>query len=265
MSAVATKPASTPGPTSRPRLLRFWGSTVGLKILMALTGVILTGFVLVHMLGNLQVFQGSESLNAYAKLLRAEPALLWTFRLVLLSAVVLHIVAWVVLLRTSMEAKSGGYRVTSYKESSYASRSMKLTGPLLLAFIIYHILHLTTGTAHPDYHEGDVYTNLVSGLSVVPVAIIYMLAMALLGFHLWHGVWSMFQTLGANQPRYNSFGRRFATGFAVVVALGFAAVPLAVLAGVIKPAPEDAEKTAAVAPEKARDVVVPAPDHAQGR
>ena len=104
------------------------------------------------------------------------------------------------------------YRKTHHKESSFASRSMRLTGPLLLAFIIFHILHLTTGTVHPDYHEGDVYHNLIGGLSVVWVGGVYLLAMAMLGFHLWHGVWSLFQTLGGNQPRYGSLGRQVRDG-----------------------------------------------------
>ena len=146
----------------------------------------------------------------------------------------LHIWAYLVLTRDSRKARRQGYRVTAHRESSFASRSMRLTGPLLLAFIIYHILHLTTGTVHPDPKEGDVYHNLVSGLKVVPVAVFYLVAMAALGLHLWHGVWSLFQTLGASQPRYDSLGRRVATVFTLVVVLGFAAVPLSVLAGVVK-------------------------------
>jgi succinate dehydrogenase / fumarate reductase cytochrome b subunit len=205
-----------------------------LKITMALTGVILSLFVLGHMAGNLQAFQGAEALNDYAKLLRKEPALLWAVRLVLLAAVVLHIWAFLVLAGKNRQARAVGYRQVTHRESSFASRSMKLTGPLLLAFIIYHILHLTTGTVHPRFEEGQVYHNLITGLQVVPVAVFYLVGMAALGFHLWHGVWSTFQTLGASQPRYRSFGRRFATGFTLVVVLGFAAVPLAVLAGVLK-------------------------------
>jgi succinate dehydrogenase / fumarate reductase cytochrome b subunit len=206
-------------------------SSIGLKIITALTGVMLSLFVLGHMAGNLQVFQGPEALNAYAKLLRTEPALLWLVRLVLLGAVALHIWAYLALTRQSLAARSVGYRERAYKESSFASRSMRVTGPLLLAFIVYHILHLTTGTVHADYHEGDVYRNLVSGLRVVPIGVIYVLAMVALGFHLWHGVWSLFQTLGASQPRYQSFGRRLATGFTLLVVVGFAVVPLAAMAG----------------------------------
>jgi succinate dehydrogenase / fumarate reductase cytochrome b subunit len=234
MSAVAPSPAVPKRSAPRSRLQRFLGTTIGLKIITALTGVVLSLFVLGHMVGNLQAFQGAEAINAYGKLLHKEPAILWTVRLVLLAAVGLHIWAYVVLTRKNQEARSTAYRITSYKESSFASRSMRITGPLLLLFIIYHILHLTTGTVHANFHEGDVYANLVSGLKVVWVSAFYLLAMLALAFHLWHGVWSMFQTLGANQPRYDSLGRRFATGFTLLVTLGFAAIPLAVLAGVLK-------------------------------
>jgi len=211
-------------------------SSIGLKITMALTGVILAGFVLVHMLGNLQVYQGPEALDAYGKLLRKEPALLWTFRLVLLSAVGLHIWAFLALTRKNLQARPQAYQARKYKESSLASRSMIITGPLILAFIIYHILHLTTGTVHPDFQEGAVYHNLIAGLKGLGgiVGWIYIVAMIMLAFHLWHGVWSMFQTLGAPEDRYRSLGRRFATIFTILVTLGFASVPLAVLTGFLK-------------------------------
>jgi succinate dehydrogenase cytochrome b subunit len=211
-------------------------SSIGLKITMALTGVILSGFVLVHMLGNLQAYQGAEALDAYGKLLRKEPALLWTFRLVLLSAVGLHIWAFIALTRKNLQARPQAYQARKYKESSFASRSMIITGPLILLFIIYHILHLTTGTVHPDFQEGAVYHNLIVGLWGLRgiVGVIYIVAMIMLAFHLWHGVWSMFQTLGAPEDRYRSLGRRFATIFTILVTLGFTSVPLAVLTGFLK-------------------------------
>ncbi len=220
--------------SSTNRLVRLLCSSIGLKLIMALTGVILSGFVLGHMVGNLKTFEGPEALNAYAKLLRVEPPLLWGVRLVLLASVALHIWAYLVLTRDIRRARGQGYRVVKHRESSFASRSMRLTGPLLLVFIIYHILHLTTGTVHPDPKEGDVYHNLVSGLRVVPVAVFYLLAMAALGVHLWHGIWSLFQTLGARQPRYQSLGRRVATVFTLVVVFGFAVIPISILAGYVK-------------------------------
>jgi len=217
---------------SRPQGI--WRSSIGLKIVMALTGVILSGFVLGHMAGNLQVFQGAEAIDAYAKFLRREPAILWMVRLVLLGSVGLHTWAYLVLTRQSQKARPAGYRAKSYKETSFASASMRLTGPILLAFIIYHILHMTTGTVHSDFQEGAVYHNLIVAFSAWPVAIIYLAAMGMLGFHLWHGVWSLFQTLGSSQPRHRSLGRWFATIFTLLVVLGFAAVPLAILSGGVK-------------------------------
>jgi len=236
MSAVASSPAAGRRRVYRNRLQRMLNSSIGLKITMALTGVILSGFVLVHMLGNLQVYQGAEALDAYGKLLRKEPSLLWTFRLVLLSAVGLHIWAFLALTRKNLQARPQAYQARKYKESSFASRSMTITGPLILAFIIYHILHLTTGTVHPDFQEGAVYHNLVVGLRGLRgiVGVIYVVAMIMLAFHLWHGVWSMFQTLGAPEDRYRSLGRRIATIFTILVTLGFASVPLAVLTGFLK-------------------------------
>ena len=231
--ATALKTASKP-PPSRTRIGRFTNSTVGLKLIMAVTGVVLSGFVLGHMAGNLKVFEGAEALNAYGRLLRFEMAFLWGARLTLLTAVALHIFAYLKLTRDSLAARPVGYRKTSYRESSYASRTMRISGPLLLGFIIFHLLHLTTGTVHPSYEEGDVYHNVVSGLRAAPVAVFYLLAMTALGFHLWHGIWSLFQTLGAGQPRYNSLGRHVATVFTLVVVLGFSAVPLAVLARIVK-------------------------------
>jgi succinate dehydrogenase / fumarate reductase cytochrome b subunit len=208
-------------------------SSIGLKLVMALTGVLLSGFVLVHMLGNLQVYQGPEAINDYGKLLRKEPALLWAARLTLLAAVGLHIWAYFALWRKNQKARPQGYRARKYRESSFASRSMTITGPLVLLFIIYHILHMTTGTVHSSFEEGAVYHNLITGLGGI-VGLIYIVAMIMLAFHLWHGVWSMFQTLGAPEDRYNSLARRFATVFTLVVTLGFIAVPLAIMTGYLK-------------------------------
>ncbi len=235
MSAVASSPAAGRRPAPQTRLQRMLTSSIGLKISMALTGVILSGFVLVHMLGNLQAYQGAEALDAYGKLLRKEPALLWLFRFVLLAAVLIHIWAYLALTRKNQQARPVGYQALKPKESSYASRSMTITGPLILAFIIYHILHMTIGWrwVHPNFQEGDVYHNVVIGLRGL-AGVIYIAAMIMLAFHLWHGVWSMFQTLGAPEERYGSLGRRVATIFTILVTVGFATVPLAVLAGYLK-------------------------------
>ena len=263
---MSTATTTRPAPGARSQIfqipiLRFWGSSVGLKLIMAFTGVGLSAFVLVHMLGNLQVFQGAESLDAYGHLLHAEPAVLWGARVALLTMVGLHIWAFLVLtgkIRKAQPRQVG--HVPHHKNSTWASRSMRITGPLLLAFIVYHILHLTTGSVHPDYHEGSVYANLVSGLKAPIVAAVYVISMGLLGFHLWHGTWSVFQTLGADQGRRKSLGRHFATVFTAAVVGGFMAVPLAVVSGVVKPAPaKQAEENGRAIDEKGIGHDVPAP------
>ena len=261
-TATTTRPA--PGAFSQVMqipILRFWGSSVGLKLIMAATGAGLSAFVLVHMLGNLQIFQGAEALDAYGHLLHAEPAVLWGARVALLTMVGLHIWAFLVLTGKIWKAqpKVVGHRAR-HKNSTFASRSMRVTGPLLLAFIVYHILHLTTGTVHPDYHEGSVYANLVGGLKVPVVAGVYVVSMGLLGFHLWHGTWSLFQTLGADQGRHGSLGRRLATVLTVVIVGGFAAVPIAVASGVIKPVPaKQADENGRAIDDKGRGHDVPSP------
>ncbi|WP_165070936.1 succinate dehydrogenase cytochrome b subunit [Paludisphaera rhizosphaerae] len=233
MSAVATSPAAGRRPAPRNRVQRFLTSSIGLKLVMAFSGVLLSLFVLGHMLGNLQAYQGAEALDDYGRLLRKEPALLWTVRFGLLGTIALHIYAYIALLKRNGAARPKGYRMRKWRESSYASRSMKITGPLLLAFIIFHILHLTTGTVHPHFEEGKVYHNVVTGLTGV-YGLIYVLAMAMLAFHLWHGVWSMMLTLGLPEGRYGSVGRAAATIFTALVTVGFATVPLAVMAGLLK-------------------------------
>jgi succinate dehydrogenase / fumarate reductase cytochrome b subunit len=200
---------------------------------MALTGVALCGFVLAHMLGNLQVFQGPVALDSYGAALRKVPALLWTARVGLLVAVGLHVWAYLALTKTSMAARKSGYQETNYREASYASRTMRWTGPLLGAFIVFHLGDLTLGTFNPGFEEGAVYRNLVVSLQRGAVAVFYLVAIGALALHLWHGVWSLFQTLGFSQPRHESLARRVATVFTLIVVIGFAVIPLAVMAGVL--------------------------------
>lgn len=233
MSAAA--PSSVVAGRKPPSALaRLLTSSIGQKAVMAVTGLGLSVFVLGHMAGNLNAFLGAQALDAYGAALRKFPALLWSARIALLVAVGLHIWAYVALQRKNMGARPQGYRSVTHRESSFASRTMRLTGPLLAAFIVFHILHLTTGTVHPDFQEGAVYHNLLTGLQVAPVAIFYLVAMLALAWHLFHGVWSLFQTLGIGQPRYESFGRRFATVYTLIVVAGFAAIPIAVLAKFLK-------------------------------
>ncbi len=236
MSSAAATAAIAQSPVAQSRLARILGSSIGQKLVMAVTGIILSGFIVGHMAGNLTAFKGALAINAYGAALRKIPPLLWGTRIVLLLSVGLHIWAYLALSIKSWGARPKGYRVTSYKEASLASRTMRWTGPILAAFIVFHILHFTTGTIHPgfEYKAGDIYHNLIAGLSVTPVAIFYIVAMACLALHVFHGVWSLFQSLGVSQPRYDSFARRLATIFTIVVVGGFVVIPIAVLAGFLK-------------------------------
>lgn len=235
--ATATTGATSArsGLASHP-VLRFFSTAIGLKLIMAVTGVMLSGFVFVHMLGNLKAYEGAEALNAYGKLLRVEPAILWAARFGLIGAVALHIAAYLALTKRNLGARPVGYREKKSRESTYASRTMRFTGPLLGLFIVYHILHLTVGAGflHDSYKEGDVYHNLITGLDAPLVAGFYVLSVSALGFHLWHGIWSMLQTLGFYQSRKGSLGKKLSIGFAVLVALGFMSVPISVLTGLVK-------------------------------
>ncbi len=212
---------------------RIFGTTIGQKLVMAVTGVALSGFVLMHMVGNLLAFKGAEALDAYGEMLRKFPAALWGARLGLLLAVGLHVWAYWVLRGKSVDARPQKYKVNSYRESTWASRTMRLTGPILLAFVVFHLLDLTIGTVNPGFVEGEVYRNLKASLARPGVAAFYLVAMASLGFHLFHGIWSLFQTVGCSQPRYESFGRKTAVIFTLVVVGGFASVPVAVLLGLL--------------------------------
>lgn len=216
-------------------------SSVGKKILMASTGIVLVAFVVVHMLGNLKAYLGAEHFNDYAHFLRTvgapaipENGVLWIARVVLLACVGVHIWAAVALTRTSWAARPGKYAKGNDLSFSYASRTMRWGGVILTAFVVFHLLHLTTGNVHPDFRPEDPYHNFVVGFSSVPVALAYVIAMAALAFHLYHGIWSATQTLGIDNPRFERFRRPAALAIGLVVFLGNVSFPLAVLAGVIK-------------------------------
>lgn len=227
------------------RVATLYRSTVGKKVLMAVSGVVLFGFVFMHMVGNLKMMfpvdeAGHYPMNVYAEYLREfgypllpHAGFLWLFRLVLLAAVVLHIVAAVQLTQRSRAARPKAYGKNEDLSLSYASRTMRWGGVILLLFIVYHILHFTTGQAHPEFVAGAVHQNYVSAFQSPLIFGVYLVAQAALGFHLYHGVWSFFQTLGLNHPKYNHMRRRFAAAFAVVVFVGFLTPPTLVLAGVI--------------------------------
>lgn len=216
------------------RLAAFWDSSVGKKAVMAVTGVIGLLFVIGHMVGNLQVFQGAERLNAYGHLLHGPlNEVIWVVRAVLLLSVILHVVAAYQLTMRNRAARPVEYAVRTPQVSTLAARTMRWGGVLLLAFIIYHLLDLTIGTVNPAFQPGDVYANLVGSLQRPVIAVFYLLAMAALGLHLYHGAWSSARTLGVSQPSPSPLKRGLAIVLAVVVALGFAVVPLAIILGMI--------------------------------
>jgi succinate dehydrogenase / fumarate reductase, cytochrome b subunit len=214
----------------------FFGSTVGQKVVMAVTGLILFGFVVGHMVGNLQLYLGADAMNHYAVFLREflHGGGLWLVRAVLLLAVALHVWAATALTLTSRRARPVGYRVQQYREADYASRTMRWSGPILLLFIIYHLLHLTTGTAHPSFSDADVYRNVVAGFRVWPASLFYIVAMLALGLHMFHGVWSMLQTFGLSHPRYNGLRMACSSIVTIVVVVGNISFPVAVLTRLVR-------------------------------
>jgi succinate dehydrogenase / fumarate reductase, cytochrome b subunit len=218
------------------RPVRFWESTNGKKVIMGVTGFILIAFILGHMLGNMQIYAGADKFNAYGHFLHGVPELLWIVRIGLLIAVGLHIWASVGLATRKIQARPVAYAKRQNTVSSYASRTMYWSGPILLAFVIYHLLHLTVGVVHPgsSFKEGDVYGNTVSGFQVWYVSAWYIFSMILLGLHLRHGFWSMFQSLGINHPRHTPILQKLALAFAVIITVGFISIPVSVLLGLVK-------------------------------
>ena len=221
---------------TRPARAGFVASTIGRKAVMAVTGVFLVGFVVAHMVGNLQVYLGPAAMNHYARFLREvlHGSGLWIARATLLTAVTLHIWAAATLTLESWRARPVKYRRWKADESTYASRTMRWGGVILLLFIVYHLLHFTFGTVHPDFVPGDVYHNFVAGFQSVSVSAFYILANLALGLHLYHGVWSMLRTLGVSHPRYVALSKGLAAVVAGVVAGGNISFPIAVLAGVVR-------------------------------
>jgi succinate dehydrogenase / fumarate reductase cytochrome b subunit len=217
--------------------LPFVASTVGRKAVMAATGLILFGFILVHLVGNLTLYIGPEAINGYGAFLRTfvHGAGLWIARVVLLTCAVLHVWSATSLTLDSWAARPQGYKRWAAKDSTYASRTMRWGGLILFFFVIFHILHFTLGTVHPDFRAGDVYHNVVAGFQIWPVSVFYVISMILLALHLDHGVWSMCQTLGwTSHPAYKRWARGAALAFALVVGIGNCSFPIAVLAGWVR-------------------------------
>ena len=213
---------------------RFYDSSIGKKIVMALTGLVLSGFLLGHMLGNLQVFLGREVMNHYAETLHGNLPLLWGVRILLLVSVLLH--AWAAIQLTAVKAAARPipYVKPANVQGTTGSRTMMLSGPVIALFVIGHLLHLTTGTIHPQFVELHAYENVVNAFSNPIASGLYIIAMVLVGFHLSHGIWSMFQSVGFSHPRYTPLIKKFSGTFAWLLIAGFIAVPISVLAGLVR-------------------------------
>jgi succinate dehydrogenase / fumarate reductase cytochrome b subunit len=231
-SSVAKRRSGPPG---------LYATDIGKKYVMAVTGMVLMAYVLLHMVGNLKLYLGAGSLNTYSEWLRdvGEPALpretlLWLVRIVLLGAVVLHVDAAYRLTRSNRQARPVKYRSErDFAAADFASRTMRWTGVIVLLFVIFHLLDLTWGPTNPGYVAGDPYHNVIESFQRWPVAIAYVVANLALALHLYHGAWSLFQTMGWSSRARNHWRRWFAIGYAVLIAVGNVSFPLAVLIGVV--------------------------------
>lgn len=233
----------------KPFLIDLYATAVGKKYVMAITGVGLLGFVFFHMVGNLKMYMGQSDLNQYAHFLEKllypilpEKAMLWIFRAGLLGMAVLHLHAAYSLTVLNKQARPVKYQSErDYQVASFASRTMRYSGIIVLLFLVWHLLDLTFGAGAINSYVGtkdaeglkDVYGSVVFSLQRVPVAGLYVLANIALGTHLFHGVWSLFQSLGWNNPRFNKWRRAVATSFATIIVVGNVSFPIAVLAGVV--------------------------------
>jgi succinate dehydrogenase / fumarate reductase cytochrome b subunit len=219
------------------RALTMRDTTIGKKVVMAVSGIVLFGFVIGHMIGNLQVYLGPKPFNEYSKFIHDTPTLMWGTRAVLLIAVGAHILTAFGLMKLNSDARPVAYKVKNNVATTYAARTMRWTGPIILAYILYHLAHLTLGyTAGLGYEHlpldanglPDVYFNVVSSFKVPWCVAIYVVAQVMLALHLYHGAWSLFQSLGLNHRRYNETLRSVASAIALATTAGFLAVPVGV-------------------------------------
>jgi succinate dehydrogenase / fumarate reductase, cytochrome b subunit len=242
---------AAPAPPIRARnrhlawALDFYGSAIGKKAVMALTGIFLLGWVLLHMLGNLKIFTGENHLNAYSLYLRdiGEPILphtsfLWIVRTLLIIAFVFHIHSAYSLTLMNRKARPIGYQGgRSFAAANYAARTMRWTGVIVGLFIIFHLMDITWGwhVVHKGFEDEQPYHNLLQSFSRErwPVSVVYIVANLLLGIHIFHGAWSLFQSLGWNNPRFNAWRRYFAVAVAAIIVVGNISVPIAVLTGAV--------------------------------
>jgi succinate dehydrogenase / fumarate reductase cytochrome b subunit len=249
--AIQTRPPATGSAVSKrrrrkPFLLDLYGTAVGKKYAMAISGVAMMGFVFFHMIGNLKMYFGEEDLNKYAEFLKKllyplapEGYVLWAMRMGLIAMLMLHLHAAYSLTVMNRRARPVKYQsARDYQVASFASRTMRWTGLIVLLFLVWHLADLTFGTVNTVGTDGtfvraEVYQNVVRSFERVPVAVFYILANIALGVHLYHGAWSVFQSIGWERPRFDKWRRAFATAFATIVVVGNVSFPIAVLAGIV--------------------------------
>jgi succinate dehydrogenase cytochrome b subunit len=217
------------------RLLAFWRSTLGKKVVMGVTGLIMIIWLVLHMAGNLQAFAGADKLNGYAAILHG-PAheLLLLSRVVLLASLILHVIAALQLSVMSRQARPVQYARKAPQAATVASLTLLWGGVLILVFLIYHLSHFTWGTAHPDFIEGNVYHNLIVGFHDPLVVIFYLIALIAVGLHVYHGAWASLRSLGVARPSANTRHRPIALAIALIVWLGMSVIPVAVWFGWLK-------------------------------
>lgn len=230
----------TPTGLRESTAVRLWTSTVGKKAVMAVTGVVLLGYVTLHMLGNLKFFLGAQSIDGYGRWLReilapvlGHEGFLWLVRFGLLLCVGLHLAAAISLARRARAARPVGYRHRARIQGSYAARTMRWGGVIIALFVVYHVLDLTTGTLNPRGVPGEIHGNVVADFRLWYVVLVYTVAVVALGFHLRHGVWSALRSLGVASAARAKAVRLVALGYAAMITVGFLSVPYAVLFGVM--------------------------------
>jgi succinate dehydrogenase / fumarate reductase cytochrome b subunit len=234
MSATGPEAWTTAPSALRTPALAFLDTTVGKKLVMALTGVILLAFIVAHMAGNLLIFAGPDALNAYAAALKRIPEALWLVRLILLTTLVLHVLYAAQLTIINWRARPGLALGRRDLETNYAARTMIVSGPLVLLYVVYHLLMFTFLTTGPGFSPTDVYANVVAAFHAPAIAGLYITAMLILGVHLYHGLWSMLHTAGFSRPRYHRWRRIIAPIVAVAITLGYILIPVSILSGVLR-------------------------------
>lgn len=216
------------------RFIDLYRTSVGKKVVMAVTGAALLGFLALHLVGNLLIFLGPGKLNAYARGLRTVPWMLWAVRAVLLLFLALHIMASIQLAYANARARPVAYRDWRPLASGYAGRTMIWSGPMIAVFVVWHVLQFNYGVTHPSFVELDVADNVVKLFAVVPISILYVIALLWLALHLAHGVWSMFHSLGVNHRGWNSALRPFAAVVTFVIVAGYTIIPVSVLLHIVR-------------------------------